>query len=201
MATSGLSNKLVVYKNEPVLRLLTRSRLINPLSLGILFFVLVSLPLTLWAVYSQPDPKDGTQFVSFLENVSWSIALLYLFPFVVALTLKYYLAIPELFKYLFAQVHDEHQRSVEAFWKLLDEVFNAKSPPVIVIIITLVLNVLYFIQTLNTDEVRWLSTGDLLQTTLGTKHGFSPVGLFAQCVQVLLIYWILMVVWKGFVFA
>jgi hypothetical protein len=201
MATSSQASKLVIYKNEPLMRLITRSRYANPLSLGVAFFVFVSLPLAVWAVRSQPEPKNGQEFITFLENISWSVTLIFLFPFVVALTLKYYQSIPTLFDFLFAQLQNRNVASEETFWKLLDEKFNAKWPPIIILLVTVALNISYFHQTLNDEAMRWLSSGSLLQTPLGTTLGFSPVGLYAQFIQIVLIYWMLMVVWKGFVFA
>jgi hypothetical protein len=202
MATNSQGSKIVVYKNEPLMCLITRSRYANPLSLGVSFFVFVSLPLTLWAVLSQPDPANGEDFVTFLENISWSVSVIYLFPFIMALTLKYYQSIPKLFEYLFSKLQHTDERRVEAFRKLLNKKFNAKSPPIVILLITVALNIIYFIQTLNDKDIRWLSSGDLLQSLLGgTTHGFSPVGLYAQFIQIVLIYWILMVVWKGFVFS
>lgn len=201
MATKEQVSQLVIYKNEPLIRLITRSPYANPLSLGVSFFVFVSLPLTVWAVFSQPGPENGENFVTFPENISWSVSIIYLFPFVVALTLKYYQSIPELFEYLFLKLQDKPESRVEDFRKLLDRKFNAKSPPIVIFSATVALNVIYFVQTLNDEDIRWLSSGSLLQSQLGTDHGFSPVGLYAQFIQIVLIYWILMVVWKGFVFA
>jgi hypothetical protein len=201
MTISGHEHKLLIYKNEPLIYLITRSPYANPISLGALFFFLVSLPLTLWAILSQPSPENNKDFVTFLENISWSVSIIYLFPFVVALTLKYYESIPELFYYLFSRLNGEDKEGLEDFEKQLDKSFNAISTPIFIFVITVALNIIYFQQTLNDEDIRWLSSGSLLQSLLDTKHGFSPVGLYAQFIQILLIYWILMAIWKGFVFA
>lgn len=192
---------LVVYRNEPLLRFITRSPYVNPISLGASFFVLISLPLTLWAVLSQPERAADEHFVTFLANISWSISILYLFPFVVALTLHYYQSIPRLFDYLLDRLHGTDQKAIDEFRRLLDKRFNNGLVPLVLFALTIGLNIVYFKQTLNDEQVRWLSSGTLLRDLLETTHGFSPVGLYAQFIQILLIYWILMVVWKGFVFA
>lgn len=208
MTISGQRSNFVIYKNEFLMRLITRSRYASPLTLGVAFFVLISLPLAVWAMLSQPEPKSGKEFITFLENISWSISIIYLFPILVALTLKYYQSIPALFDYLFSQLRGGKQADEETFWKLLDEKFNSIWPPIAILLVTVVLNISYFYQTLDEETIRWLSSGSILQPLFSLRKeplentlGFSSVGLYAQFIQIVLIYWMLMVVWKGFVFA
>lgn len=72
---------------------------VSPVGLGIGFFLSVSLPLSVWASLLEPL-KVEAGYVSYFDNISWSISMVFLFPFVVSLTLKYYLEIPILFEFL-----------------------------------------------------------------------------------------------------
>lgn len=192
--------ELMIYKNEPLMCLITRCRHSNPISLGVAFFVMISMPLTIWAVLSQTREQYGEHFVTFLHNISWSVSIIYLFPFIIALTLKYYQAIPELFQYLFARLQNPDEEKQARFFEEIGQKFNDKWSTGIILFISITLNFVYFYQTLN-DDMRWLSTGTILQNLLHTKLGFSPVGFYAQIIQIFLIYWILVLIWKGFVFA
>ena len=92
--------KLLVYRNEPLLHSLTKFGL-NPIQLGVGFFLLVTVPLTIWAIaFDASVDIENSGYVSYLENVSWSLSLIYIFPLIIGLTHKYYNEIPRLFDYL-----------------------------------------------------------------------------------------------------
>ncbi|MGB5518983.1 MAG: hypothetical protein WBO73_11040 [Gammaproteobacteria bacterium] len=82
--------KLSLWDKEPLMRLLAKR--LTPASLGIYFFVCVSLPLCILAYAFHRG---------FFENISWSITVVFLFPFLAWLGFKYYEEIPKLFDHLF----------------------------------------------------------------------------------------------------
>ena len=108
-----------VYRKEPLMRAIASTGL-TPVGLGIGFFLLVSLTLSLWGgLFEAPEtfgncvlkvddcsPEEWRciKYVSYFANISWSISILFLFPFVVALGYKYCREIPRLFQYLFQEV-------------------------------------------------------------------------------------------------
>ncbi|MGB5584534.1 MAG: hypothetical protein WBO93_13185, partial [Gammaproteobacteria bacterium] len=75
--------KLSLWDKEPLMRLLAKR--LTPASLGIYFFVCVSLPLCILAYAFHRG---------FFENISWSITVVFLFPFLAWLGFKYYEEIP-----------------------------------------------------------------------------------------------------------
>ena len=116
---------------------------VSPVGLGIGFFLTVSLTLSVWASLSEP-PAVEAGYVSFFDNISWSISMIFLFPFVVSLTLKYYLQIPKLFAFLLAQTTQSHenQAGLDEFYTWLDRRFNSYWVTGAALVVTIGLNVI-----------------------------------------------------------
>ena len=203
---SGSHFDFKVYETEPLM-LAVRWLRLAPVTLGIAFFLIVSLPLCILAVFSpKPPPEVSGDYLSFFENISWSLSMLYLFPFLVGLTLKYYEEIPKLFTYLVEEIvtGTEHQDSLERYSLWLRRRFNHWSVPVLCLAITLTLNAIYFWQILNPaqytgDQSGWMAVENdgRLTCVLGGERCFTPIGLFAALIQVALIYWVLNLLWRG----
>src|SRR4029077_4448693 len=118
--------RLMVFRKEPLMRAIAAMG-VSPVPLGIWFFFVVSLTLSVWAKLSEPPPQEGVRYLSFFDNISWSISMIYLFPFVASLTLKYYLEIPNLFTFLLDQASHDHanQSRLDEFYVWLDRRFNS----------------------------------------------------------------------------
>jgi hypothetical protein len=191
-----------VYANEPLMRFLVQVCRANPITLGIGFYAVVTFPLCVWQVFIQPPGDAGPHYVSFLDNISWSISMIFLFPFVVGLTLEYYRKIPRLFEYLIEEILEErNENEIRDFLDKLRRRFAEPWSPVLFAVLTLFLNGIYFRQVLNDPQRDWINSGLLFQEWLHTTHGLTWHGLYAAIVQVVLIYWVLNLVWKGFVLA
>ena len=189
-----------VYETEPVIKAIASCKFVTPVRLGILFFLLVSLTLTLWAVITGGENSDD--YVTYLENISWSISLLYLFPFVIGLTLRFYQGIPDLFEYLFENTLQEKQpEQIDNFRKWLAARFNGYLHPVVFMGATFVLNYLYFQQILDHEDPSWMVGGPILMDVLSSRQGLTPVGAYAALIQVVLIYWALVLIWKVVIFS
>lgn len=176
---------------------------LTPIGLGIAFFLFVSLTLSIWANLSG-QPKAEPDYVSFFENISWSISIIFLFPFLVSLTLKYYQEIPSLFEYL--QKHTalsaENQPDLDEFYDWLDRRFNSYWVTGGALGLTIGLNLIYFVQTLNYDgPADWMSNGELFRSVSEQGRGLTAVGLYAAVIQIVLIYWVLNLLWRGAVLA
>ena len=61
-----------LYDREPLMRALVALGA-TPVKLGVGFFIVVSLVLTVWAT-SGTEPADDKSYLSFFENVSWSLS-------------------------------------------------------------------------------------------------------------------------------
>ena len=184
--------ELVVYDKEPLMRLLAWK--LSPASLGIWFFVCVSLPLCIAAYLYQPG---------FFGNVSWSITIVFLAPFLVGLGFKYYEEIPRLFGHLFEDiVEDAPDDKKTDFYKWLNARFNNYAWTILIFIFSLSLVLFFFYQikivcsknllNQNYIERAWMFGGDLFYFASkdGIKGcGFTGVGLFAAILQFALIYW------------
>jgi len=140
-----LQPRLIVFRKEPLMRAIAATG-VSPVTLGIWFFISVSLTLSVWAQLSEPPPQAGARYLSFFDNISWSISIIYLFPFVVSLTLKYYLEIPNLFAFLLDQTTQNHgnQTGLDEFYAWLDRRFNSYWVPGGAMALTICLNLFYF---------------------------------------------------------
>ena len=196
--------KLIVYRNEPLLYSLTKFGL-KPIQLGIGFFLLGTVPLTIWAIaFDASVDIENSNYVSYIENISWSLSLIYIFPFVIGLTHKYYNEIPRLFDDLIKNsIKPPNEAAVTGFRVRVDRRFNLYVPQVIIITVTLILNGIYFYQIMNETAVKqsWMTVGTVFQDTLSTVNGMTTIGIVAGCLQIMLIYWVLTFIYKGFIFA
>ena len=196
--------KLIVYRNEPLLHSLTKFGF-NPIQLGVGFFLLVTVPLTIWAIaFDASVDIENSGYVSYLENVSWSLSLIYIFPFIIGLTQKYYNKIPSLFDCLIKNtIKPPNEAALTEFRVRVDRRFNHYAPQVTIITVTLILNAIYFYQIMNETAAKqgWMTVGNIFQEALSTVNGMTTIGIAAGCVQIVLIYWVLSFIYKSFVFA
>jgi len=175
---------LVLWDKEPLTRLLAGK--LTPVSLGIGFFVFVSLPLCISAFIFERE---------FFINISWSISIVFLFPFLFGLSLKYYQAVSELFDHLFSDIviGEPGSRKTE-FYQWLDIRFNHYAWTILILIFSLTVEFLFFNQKQIHCAEGWMTGGDRLRYTgMGVTEscGFTGVGLFAALIQLVLTYWCL----------
>ncbi|MFQ6023795.1 MAG: hypothetical protein ACE5NW_13835 [Acidiferrobacterales bacterium] len=188
---SDIRVKFTVYEKEPLTQVIVSLTSCSPVRLGVGFFVLIALPLTLWnaVLGGNVDTTDG--YLSYFENISWSLSMIYLFPFVVGLSLKYYKEIPKLFQYLIDNVvQNKDPVQINEFLRALGNRFNNLAMTLGCLLVTVVLNTIYFRQILKDPDPSWMKDGLL---------GMSGPGLFAAIIQIILIYWVLSLVTRGFV--
>jgi hypothetical protein len=119
--------RLTVFRKEPLLRAIATYG-VSPVGLGIGFFFLVPVTLSIWAALAEPA-KVAPDYVSYFDNISWSISMTFLFPFLFSLTLKYCQEIPNLFAFLLqkADESDGDHAAVNEFYVWLDRRFNSYS--------------------------------------------------------------------------
>jgi len=201
-SSNGRNNagNFVIYKNEPVIRLLFSIKS-SPVWIGFLFFVFISLPLTLAGMLT-PVNSTNSNYIEFYQNISWSISINIIFPIVAGLTAKYYIEVPKLFQELLTIPSDSCKFDRIRFIEKMDKLFNNPLLPIIIFLITLALNYVYYLQVLNKEAYsNWITNGSLFKEILGTKSGFSHSGVFSALVQVILVYWVLNVIWKSYAFS
>ncbi len=194
---------LQVCRSEPVARMLLSHNL-GPVGTTLVFFLTASLPLTIWAALTPgTPPQEGGKFTGYFANVSWSISMLGIFPIVVGLSVKYFQEIPKLFAHLATRKPPSRPPAeYEAFQTWLSLQFNRVAVPMVVLLLTLILNVVYYCQILMSEpDQSWITNGPLLRDRFGLPAGLSYVGAFSAVIQVSLIYWMGNLAWKSFVLA
>lgn len=173
---------LVLWDKEPLMRLLAGK--LTPVSLGIWFFVCISMSLCIAAYKFEPD---------FFDNISWSISIVFLFPFLFGLSFKYYQEVPKLFDHLFDDivVGGPDNRKSE-FYKWLDLRINNYVLTILILIFSLSLTLLFFYQKQLGCKEGWMTSGDWLKIVIKDEKdpcGFTGVGLYAAIIQLVITYW------------
>jgi hypothetical protein len=199
MMSSYPHPRLTVFRKEPMMRAIAATG-VSPVGLGIAFFLSVSLTLSIWASLSESE-KVEPSYVSYFDNISWSISIFFLFPFVASLTLKYYVEIPLLFDFIL-QKTDRCHENPEKFYAWMDRRFNSYWVSGAALALAISLNVIYFYQILHYQKFTdWITNGKHLGFLSTQGRGFTAVGLYAALIQTFLVYWVLNLLWRGAVLA
>ena len=201
-----------IYEKEPLTKFLAEAACEKPYRLAIAFLGLVTLPMFSFAFYHDCIFNKELGHFMFIQNVSWSLSMVFLYPFIIALSLKYYHEIPQLFDNLFStviKVKDDENRKNFSNW--LKSMFNNSYATVIIAILALCGNIYYFYQILNSSKTDWMNDGVIFKGVyewthfkfihFKLEHGFTLTGYYAAIVQTLLSYWLFHLVYRGIVFS
>jgi hypothetical protein len=176
--------KLSLWDKEPLMKLLAKK--LTPVSLGMSFFVCVSLPLCIMAYKYQRG---------FFDNISWSIPVVFLFPFLAVLGFKHYQEIPKLFDHLLEDIVENApiEKKMD-FYNWLDARFNNYISTTLILVLSLSLAMMFFFEKQSGCKIGWtgwMFGGDLFYLSSEVKEGcgFTGIGLFAAAVQVVIGYW------------
>lgn len=184
------TGKLVLWEKEPLMRFLAGK--LTPVSLGIWFFVFISVPLCISATMFQSG---------FIDNISWSITIVFLFPFLVGLGFKYYEEVPKLFDHLLEDVVEDASNDKKAgFYKWLNARFNNYASTIVIFIVSLSLTLYFFYQKQSACVEGWMIGGDLFYFGPNAETegcGFTGVGLFAAIIQFVIAYWLMNLVFRA----
>jgi hypothetical protein len=196
--------RLTVFRREPLLRAISAVG-VSPVGLGIGFFFSTSLTLSVWAALAEPS-KVKPDYVSYFANISWSISMIFLFPFMVSLTLKYYQEIPNLFEFLLRKTDqgesDTDNTDRDKFYSWLDHRFNSYWVSGSALALSISLSVIYFYQIFQNQEFGdWITSGELLGFLFPHGRGFTAVGLYAALILIVILYWVANLIWRGIVLA
>ena len=189
-----------VYEKEPLIRFITSWNRMSPVNLTVGFYLAITIPMCLWAASSSPPEDENLVYVSFFDNISWSVSIIFIFPFVAGLTLRFYDEIPRLFSYLLEElVKNGNDMELEKYGNWLNNRFNDRLSASIFFLISLILNAVYVYQILKVGDLGWITDGELFISIPGIRHGLSWFGVYGMIIQVVLIYWVFNLVWRGFV--
>lgn len=180
---------------------------ISPLQFGLSFLILVAIPLTLWSLHADQDMPihiNGVLYVTYLQNVSWSISLLVIFPLFLGLSLHFYNIYPGILQYLYNTTAIEPDKAVfDNLCKKIDRSVNHKIIPFAAILVATIVTAYFYINYLSICEViSWITNGSHLKATCdnGLQKGFTNRGVTAIVIQVMLTTWVLIFVIRSLLF-
>ena len=195
-----------VYQYEVILNWLTKKK-VSPAILGLGFFLLVPLPLTAWSFIFETNHFDFSvdSGISYIENISWSISMFYLFPFILVLSLSYYRAIPDLFfneligKVVIPRSSDAnflHEYKKEFFSQ-----FNQWWIPVSALLISVGLTLFYLYNVKDNPFEGWLFQYTQESGVMDDTKRITGIGIYATLIQIALGYWILNLAARALIFS
>jgi hypothetical protein len=193
-----VNDQSTVFDSEIILSLLVKECNANPVRLGIGFFIAVPLLFTVWSIVKEYTATGhrAVGYITYIENISWSFSMFYLFPFILALTLVYYRAIPDLFfnrligkdKVVVPASGDDFlEKYKEDFFKQ----FNQPWIPVASMLIAITMSIVYVSKVGAHNSAGWMFQSGNLTT----------IGAYAIIVQCFLGYWMLNLLFRALVFS
>ena len=195
-----------VYKYEVILSWLGKKK-VNPVTLGLGFFLLVPLPLTAWSILFESDHFDFSlsSGISYIENISWSFSMFYLFPFILVLSMYYYKAVPDLFfNHLIGKVvipRSSDDNFLKEYKKEFFSQFNQLWLPVTAFLIAVGLTTFYLIKVKDNPFDGWLFQYTEENGIKGGAKRITGVGIYATLIQVVLGYWIINLIFRALIFS
>ncbi|MEP0942452.1 MAG: hypothetical protein ABJH63_05125 [Rhizobiaceae bacterium] len=174
---------------------------ITPTGLGLAFFGLISVPISLFAVFT--DTPSNTSYLSYVDNISWSVSILVLFPLIVALSLKYHRDVADGFTRLHHQIEagDGDQFDAKGYFTSLEARVNSRWVIGFALTFSLLYSLVSLHQILNQDHGGWMSSGSLLLSIGNPERGLTWVGAVAILLQFTLVYWSCNLLWRGLQFS
>ena len=182
---------------------------ISPLQFGLSFLILVAIPLTLWSLYADQNMSThvhGVLYVTYLQNVSWSLSLLVIFPLFLGLSLHFYNTYPGVLQYLYnTTATDPDNAFFHNLCKKIDRSVNHKIIPFASILIAAIFTTYIYINYLSIcDVTSWMTNGPYLKDFSTCGHGlikgFSNRGVAAFVIQVILSTWVLIFAIRSLLF-
>jgi hypothetical protein len=182
---------------------------ISPLQFGLSFLILVGIPLTLWSLYADknmPAEDYGVLYVTYLQNVSWSLSLLVIFPLFLGLSLYFYNTYPGVLQYLYNTTATAPDKAIfHNLCKKIDRSVNNKIIPIAAFLVSIIFTAYIYINYLSICDVySWMTNGPYLTnfSTCGDYpiKGFTNRGVVAFIIQVMLTTWILIFAIRSLLF-
>ena len=189
---------------------LTRNE-ISPLQFGLSFLILVGIPFSLWSLYADHAylsgliEKDRESYITYIQNVSWSLSLLVIFPLFLGLSLHFYNTYPRVFQYLYNTTAIAPDKAIFLnLCKKIDRSVNHKMIPFAAFLASLLLTVFLFNEYLsNCDVISWMTNGDIFDRTCESSldhKGLSSRGVTAFIILVILATWVLIFAIRSMLF-
>ncbi len=184
---------------------------ISPLQFGLSFLILVAIPLTLWSsLYAETGTEKDVLYISYLQNVSWSLSLLVIFPLFLGLSLHFYNSYSSVLQYLYNTTAIEPDKAIfHNLCKKIDRLVNHKMIPFVAIIVATTFTAhLYYSYLLNCEVTSWMTQGDYLKGSYEcsgksikeSPKGFTNIGVAAFVIQVMLTTWVLIFAARSLLF-
>ena len=175
---------------------------ITPVKFCVYSFLIASL-YTLVAVSFDfaKEPVDDS-YISYAENISWSLSLIAIFPAVLGLTFYYYqkasTVLMDLYRTL---VGTKNSSAFDQLCKRIDEMANHWLVPIAALVAAVILNIVFFRSFLIDPEhaESWMFYKEEW-SIFDFKNQFTCVGAIAVVIQVFLTYWMILFIVKNLIF-
>jgi hypothetical protein len=172
---------------------------ISPFKLAVGFFVAVPFFFTVWSLVKEYAKWEDLPFgyLTYIDNISWSLSMFYLFPFILALTLVYYRAIPDLFfnqligKDKVVVPKSEDPQFLKNYKKDFFKQFNQLWIPAVSALIAIIMSYVYVTKAGAFSDGSWM---------FESKH-LTAVGKYAIGIQAILGYWMLNLLFRALIFS
>lgn len=172
---------------------------ISPLQFGLSFLILVAMPLTLWSLIAD---QDSSSYVSYIQNVSWSLSMLVIFPLFLGLTLYFYNSYPGVLQHLYDTTATVPDNAIfNNLCSKIDRSLNHKMMPFAAFLVAASFTAyIYFNYLSMCDVISWMTSGSYLDQHSDCKKGFSNRGVVAFVIQVSLTTWVLIFAIRSLLF-
>lgn len=186
-----------VLRHEPILRAITPVRF-SPLVLFMLFLLMVSLPFTASVLLFEAGHRDA-DYLSFFDNLSWPISILFLFPIIFATATKLYRKLPALLSSLAGLVDNEPaaEKAYDDHVRAFENKSNNRFLAYFLLSATCTFNIAITYQVLNQGFTGWMTSGVYFSFLSEQGSGLTGVGVFAVIIQTALLYWVMSFFWKS----
>jgi len=186
-----------ICHNDPLVRLFARYK-IGPITLSAIFLTLAAI-FTIWTWYGYPGLKGDPKYLTYAENISWFLSLIFIFPFVLGLTYKYYLDIPRATQAAYSKLDKKpSQAKFNTFWENAFTRIDHPGIVYLVIVLAAFANEAYFVSIYLDERVNsWMVMESVANN--GDFH-VTAAGWMAVVIQTLLTYWVMTFVIKGLLY-
>ncbi|MCJ8325319.1 MAG: hypothetical protein HRU29_15480 [Rhizobiales bacterium] len=187
-----LENSGAAIVDEPIMNLVAFMKL-SPFSVSLLFLVFISLPISIWGYMSGQDSADLSS-LSFFENLSWPVAINFIFPLFLYVSLQFYYLLPRLMVSLvdLCEVGASNNLPKNEIYNQITRWHRNKLIPRALIFIVFVFAVVNAGQLLNQGFTGWMTEGVYFSFLSTQGSGFTGLGIFALCIEFVMMYWVLL---------
>lgn len=166
---------------------------LSPFGASLCFWVFISCPISFWG-YMNDINRAVPSNLSFYQNLSWPVAVNFIFPLFAYVTVRYYYLLPRLIMSLvdLCEPTAPNTPSKEEIYARVTRKLQYKSIAPISLFISAVFTLSIANQLLNQSFTGWMTEGNYFRSLSPQGIGLTGIGIFALFIEFVLMYWVLM---------